>query len=59
MREIRAGDTVWIPLGEKHWHGAVPTHGLEHIAMQEHQGGEHVVWLELVTDEQYAVEPTT
>ena len=19
---IRAGDTVWIPLGEEHWHGA-------------------------------------
>src|SRR5438132_12442103 len=22
VREIRSGDTVWIPPGEKHWHGA-------------------------------------
>ena len=21
VREVRAGDTVWIPPGEKHWHG--------------------------------------
>ena len=24
VREIRPGDTVWIPPGEKHWHGASP-----------------------------------
>lgn len=53
IREVRAGDTVWIPPGEKHWHGATPTTAMEHIAMQEHQGGEHVKWLEPVTDEQY------
>ncbi len=23
--EIRPGDVVWIPPGEKHWHGAAPT----------------------------------
>jgi quercetin dioxygenase-like cupin family protein len=46
VREVRAGDTVWIPPGEKHWHGATPEHGMEHIAMQEQQGGEHVKWLE-------------
>jgi quercetin dioxygenase-like cupin family protein len=54
IREIRAGDTVWIPPGEKHWHGATAEHALEHIAMQEAQGGEHVTWLEPVTDAQYA-----
>src|ERR1041385_448955 len=27
VREIRPGDTVWIPPGEKHWHGASPTNG--------------------------------
>jgi hypothetical protein len=26
---------------------------MEHIAMQEHKGGEHVKWMEPVTDEQY------
>ena len=35
VREIRAGDTVWIPPNEKHWHGASPTNGMVHIAMQE------------------------
>jgi quercetin dioxygenase-like cupin family protein len=57
IREIRAGDTVWIPPGEKHWHGAAPDHAMEHIAMQEHQNGEHVKWLEPVTDEQYGGKP--
>jgi quercetin dioxygenase-like cupin family protein len=57
IRQVRAGDTVWIPPGEKHWHGATPEHGMEHIAMQEHQGGEHVTWLEPVTDAQYKAKP--
>ena len=53
IKEIRPGDVVWIPPGEKHWHGGTPEHGMEHIAMQEQQGGEHVKWLEAVTDAQY------
>lgn len=53
VREIRSGDTVWIPPDEKHWHGASPQHGMEHIAMQEAKDGEPVVWLEPVTDAQY------
>ena len=24
VRVIRAGDTVWVPPGETHWHGAAP-----------------------------------
>ena len=58
VQVIRAGDSVWIPPDEKHWHGAGPTTGMVHIAMQENRDGEHVVWLEHVTDEQYAVEPS-
>jgi quercetin dioxygenase-like cupin family protein len=54
VREIRPGDTIWIDPGEKHWHGAAPTTGMVHIALQEHLNGEHVVWLEKVSDEQYA-----
>src|ERR1700755_2397861 len=34
VREIRPGDVVWIPPGEKHWHGAAPNHAMTHIAMQ-------------------------
>ena len=53
VREIRAGDTVWIAPGEKHWHGAGPKTAMVHIAMQEAKDGSHVAWLEHVTDEQY------
>src|ERR1700730_11238099 len=50
VREIRAGDVVWIPPGEKHWHGAGPTTVMMHVAMQEALDGKHVEWLEPVTD---------
>jgi quercetin dioxygenase-like cupin family protein len=54
VREIRAGDTVWIPPGEKHWHGAGPTTGMVHVAMQESLDGKHVTWLEHATDAQFS-----
>ena len=57
VREIRPGDVVWIPPGEKHWHGAGPDTDMVHIALQEHLDGKHVTWLEHVTDEQYAKKP--
>lgn len=53
IREIRAGDTVWFPPGEKHWHGAAPTTAMTHIAMQEALDGSPVDWLEPVSDAQY------
>jgi quercetin dioxygenase-like cupin family protein len=59
VREIKAGDTVWIPPGEKHWHGASPASGMVHIAMQEALDGVHVTWLEHVSDEQYGLAPET
>jgi quercetin dioxygenase-like cupin family protein len=55
VREIRPGDTVWIPPNEKHWHGASPHNGMVHIAMHESLDGTHVTWMEHVTDEEYAV----
>jgi quercetin dioxygenase-like cupin family protein len=59
IREIRAGDTVWIAPGEKHWHGAAPTSAMVHLAMQESLDGAHVTWLEHVSDEQYKAAPGT
>lgn len=56
VREIRAGDVVWIPPGEKHWHGASPTNGMTHIAMQEALDGSFATWMEQVSDADYAVE---
>jgi quercetin dioxygenase-like cupin family protein len=59
VREIRPGDTVWIPPDEKHWHGAVPTIGMVHLALHEHLEGVYVTWLEHVSDEEYSVAPQT
>ncbi len=53
IEEIRPGDVVWFPPGEKHWHGATPTTALTHLAIQEQLNGKAVDWLEHVTDEQY------
>ena len=50
----RTGDTVWIPPGEKHWHGAAPTTAMTHIAVHESLDGSAVTWMEQVTDEEYA-----
>ncbi len=53
VQEIRPGDVVWIPPGEKHWHGATPANGMSHIAIAEQLDGKSVEWLEKVTDAQY------
>jgi 4-carboxymuconolactone decarboxylase len=52
--EIRTGDLVWIPAGQKHWHGASPTTGMTHIAIVELLDGRSSEWMEKVSDEQYA-----
>ncbi len=48
-RLLLAGDTVWVPPGETHWHGAGPHGLLVHTAVT--LGG--TTWLEPVTDEEY------
>ncbi|MGQ5517434.1 (R)-mandelonitrile lyase [Halococcus saccharolyticus] len=53
IEQIRAGDVVWFPPDEKHWHGATSDNAMTHIAIQEEQDGETVTWLEHVTDEEY------
>jgi quercetin dioxygenase-like cupin family protein len=57
VREIRAGDTVWILPGEKHWHGAGPETGMVHVAIHEALDGAHVSWLEKVSDDVYVAAP--
>ncbi len=54
IREIKAGDVVWIPPGEKHWHGAGTANSMSHIAMQEALDGNAVEWMEKVSDSQYS-----
>jgi 4-carboxymuconolactone decarboxylase len=51
--EIRQGDVVWIPPGQKHWHGAAPDSSMAHIAIVEQLDGKAVHWMEKVSDAQY------
>jgi quercetin dioxygenase-like cupin family protein len=51
---IKAGDTVWIPPGEEHWHGASAYNSMVHIAIQEALNGRVAEWLEKVSDEDYS-----
>jgi quercetin dioxygenase-like cupin family protein len=53
IQEIRPGDVVWFPPGEKHWHGASPTTSMTHIAIQEQREEKSANWMEKVSDEQY------
>jgi quercetin dioxygenase-like cupin family protein len=53
IEEIRPGDIVAFPPGEKHWHGATSTTAMTHIAIQERLNGKAVDWMEKVSDEEY------
>jgi quercetin dioxygenase-like cupin family protein len=53
VEEIRPGDVIWFPPGEKHWHGAAPATAMTHIAIVEQLDGKSADWMEQVSDEQY------
>lgn len=53
VRMIRAGDTVWIPPGEEHWHGATRDQTMCHLGIQEAEGGRAADWLEQVSEADY------
>lgn len=53
VEEIRPGDVVWIPPGEKHWHGAAPATAMTHVSILEKLDGKSADWMEHVSDEQY------
>ncbi|MBI4539706.1 MAG: cupin domain-containing protein [Gemmatimonadetes bacterium] len=50
-REVGAGDIVYIPGNERHWHGAAPGSPMTHIALTL---AAITRWLEPVSDEEYA-----
>ena len=52
---INAGDSVWVPQGEEHWHGATASNSVTHIAIQEALNGRVAEWLEKVSDEDYSI----
>jgi quercetin dioxygenase-like cupin family protein len=47
--EIRAGDLIWCPPGQRHWEGATPNTSLTYVAM--HEGT--VEFVQRVTDAEY------
>jgi quercetin dioxygenase-like cupin family protein len=55
--EIRAGDTVYTPPGEWHWHGATEEDFMTHLAMWESlangQDGPETEWGEHVANRDY------
>jgi quercetin dioxygenase-like cupin family protein len=53
--ELRAGDTVFTPAGEWHWHGASADRYMSHLSVSEApQTGDEAQWGDHVTDEEYA-----
>lgn len=59
IQEIKTGDVVWIPPGQKHWHGASPGSSMTHLAFQEQRDGTTAEWFEKVTDEPYGLSAPT
>jgi quercetin dioxygenase-like cupin family protein len=53
IEELRPGDIIWFPPGEKHWHGASPSCAMSHVAIAEALDGKVVEWMEHVTDAEY------
>lgn len=53
-QRIKRGDVVNIPEQVEHWHGASTTQKLVHIAITNYQGDSNVVWLNPVSEEEYA-----
>ena len=51
---LRAGESVWTPAGEEHFHGGTAENMMCHYAILDASAdGEATTWLEPVTDEQY------
>ena len=51
--EVKTGDIVWFPPGEKHWHGGTSTSAMSHFAFVETLDGNAAEWMEHVSDEQF------
>lgn len=52
-QSIGVGDTVWVPAGERHWHGAMPGTCLCHLAVSHGV----TTWEQAVTPEEYGALP--
>ena len=52
-RELSPGDTVVIPAGIKHWHGAAADSWFAHLAIEVPGDGARTEWCEPVSDDEY------
>ena len=52
-RSLKAGDTVSIPRGVKHWHGAAADSWFVHVAVEVPGENTSTEWCEPVMDEEY------
>jgi quercetin dioxygenase-like cupin family protein len=58
VQALHPSDTVQIPPGVRHWHGAAPDRLFSHLAMSENNDkGEGTAWFEHVSDSDYAKPP--
>ena len=58
--EVRAGDIVYTPADEEHWHGAAPDHFMAHLSITEGTGDNDrpaTRWGAHVTDAEYHDQP--
>jgi len=58
--ELRAGDIVYTPADEWHWHGAAPDHYMTHLSITEAVPGDNrpnPEWGEHVSDGDYNGHP--
>ena len=52
-RRLRPGDVVWVPPGERHWHGAGPGSFLTHLAISLGT----TTWADEVAETDYTASP--
>lgn len=52
---LKPGDTVNIPAGVKHWHGAAPDSWFSHLAVEVPGEACTTKWCEAVSDEAYSI----
>lgn len=48
ITELRAGDSIWFPANERHWHGAASTSPFSYLSVQPVKNGSAAHWGESV-----------
>jgi quercetin dioxygenase-like cupin family protein len=53
--EVKAGETLYTPPGEEHWHAAAPGYFMEHLVLLEADDDADIAstWGEQITDDEF------